>query len=98
MRPDSSGYVNFMSTVILVFVFNRFPLFRPGTFKAIVTTHGLKWDLMNTQTGFGGLISSSNEVVDESNGVVEISTDSWLVWTTHMNGKGFRTCLSSSSI
>ena len=50
-----------------------------------VTTRGLRWDLAGQGMAFGGLVSTSNEVVGVNDGegvVVEIETSDSLVWTT----------------
>ncbi|KAL7527787.1 hypothetical protein ACHAXR_002128 [Thalassiosira sp. AJA248-18] len=46
-----------------------------------VTTTGLKWDLDGDATEFGGLVSSSNRVLDE---VVTVKTSSPMLFTTEM--------------
>lgn len=52
----------------------------PFAGSATVTTGGLKWNLENQIMSMGGLISSSNELLDQD-GIVEIDTDHPLVWT-----------------
>lgn len=56
-----------------------------------VTTRGLRWDLQGQGMAFGGLVSTSNEVVGVGDGdgdgegvglVVEVETSDPLVWTT----------------
>ncbi|XP_022953401.1 thiamine pyrophosphokinase 1-like isoform X3 [Cucurbita moschata] len=42
------------------------------------TTNGLQWDLTDTKTKFGGLISSSNKVKGEK---VRVLSDTDLLWT-----------------
>uniref|UniRef100_A0A0E0L1N5 Thiamine pyrophosphokinase n=1 Tax=Oryza punctata TaxID=4537 RepID=A0A0E0L1N5_ORYPU len=49
-----------------------------GAPSGTTTTTGLKWNLDNTSMSFGGLISTSNIVKDES---VTITSDSDLIWT-----------------
>ncbi|POM77847.1 Thiamine pyrophosphoKinase [Phytophthora palmivora] len=54
-----------------------------GTCKD-VTTSGLKWNLSpGMETGFGGLISSSNHV-DDASEQVEVMTSHPLIWTTEL--------------
>jgi thiamine pyrophosphokinase len=49
-----------------------------------VTTAGLKWNLTpGMETGFGGLISSSNHV-DDAGEQVEVVTSHPLIWTTEL--------------
>ncbi|CAH0516280.1 unnamed protein product [Peronospora belbahrii] len=57
-----------------------------GTCKETATS-GLKWNLSpGMETGFGGLISSSNYVEDLSN-QVEVVTSHPLLWTTELKKK-----------
>jgi len=49
-----------------------------------VTTSGLKWNLDGGALEFGGLVSSSNEVVADE---VEVQTTSALVWTAIVKAK-----------
>ncbi|EEE63458.1 hypothetical protein OsJ_18271 [Oryza sativa Japonica Group] len=51
-----------------------------GAPSATTTTTGLQWNLDNTSMSFGGLISTSNIVREEST-VVTITSDSDLIWT-----------------
>lgn len=51
----------------------------PFAGPAIVTTGGLKWNLKNQRMSMGGLISSSNELLDDL--TIEVETDHPLVWT-----------------
>ncbi|RLN53337.1 hypothetical protein BBJ29_000438 [Phytophthora kernoviae] len=54
-----------------------------GTCKE-ATTSGLKWNLSpGMETGFGGLISSSNHVDDDSE-QVEVVSSHPLIWTTEL--------------
>lgn len=64
--------------------------------KAIITTKGLKWDVSNWPTTFGGSISTSNCVIgDKSNGngddndtvFVNISTTAPIIWTLVINNE-----------
>eukprot|EP01138_Halocafeteria_seosinensis_P006289 gb/GECG01006430.1/.p1 GENE.gb/GECG01006430.1/~~gb/GECG01006430.1/.p1 ORF type:complete len:290 (+),score=34.21 gb/GECG01006430.1/:1-870(+) len=57
-----------------------------GIQEACVSTSGLKWNLHKSRTGFGGLISSSNEILPETKGEVTISSDFPLLWTTEVHG------------
>ncbi|XP_057461866.1 thiamine pyrophosphokinase 1-like isoform X2 [Actinidia eriantha] len=43
------------------------------------TTTGLKWNLSDTEMRFGGLISTSNIVIEER---ITVQSDSDLLWTT----------------
>jgi thiamine pyrophosphokinase len=54
------------------------PIFAPC---ARVTTRGLRWDLQESELRFGGLVSSSNEVMDDE---VWITTDQPLLWTANL--------------
>jgi thiamine pyrophosphokinase len=49
-----------------------------------VTTRGLKWDLTDQETrfGFGGLVSTSNEVTAEA---IEVDTSGLLLWTCSLD-------------
>ncbi|KAI8640577.1 thiamine pyrophosphokinase [Parasitella parasitica] len=47
-----------------------------------LTTRGLKWNLDNAKCEFGGMISTSNVVVND---IVEIVTDAPVVWTIEIN-------------
>lgn len=46
------------------------------------TTTGLKWNLNDSVLEFGGMVSSSNHVVDDE--VVTVKASSPLIWTTEM--------------
>ncbi|ETW08450.1 thiamine pyrophosphokinase [Aphanomyces invadans] len=46
-----------------------------------LTTHGLKWNLTNHSTVFGGLVSTSNHVLDHE---VHVETSDPLIWTTEL--------------
>ncbi|KAG0274219.1 hypothetical protein BGZ95_009991 [Linnemannia exigua] len=52
-----------------------------GTSEAILTTTGLKWDVEDWKTSFGGRISTSNALVDSK---VTIKTTAPVVWTTEL--------------
>ncbi|KAI7901834.1 thiamine pyrophosphokinase [Cokeromyces recurvatus] len=56
----------------------------PIGFPAIISTKGLKWNLDNVKCEFGGMVSTSNHVDDE---LVEIVTDSPIIWTIEINLK-----------
>ncbi|KAK8794774.1 hypothetical protein WA158_001755 [Blastocystis sp. Blastoise] len=47
-----------------------------------LTTKGLKWDLTDFNMHYGGLISTSNEVIEE---IVEIQTPSPFLWIVAVN-------------
>mmetsp|Transcript_11503 Transcript_11503/g.15003 ORF Transcript_11503/g.15003 Transcript_11503/m.15003 type:complete len:316 (-) Transcript_11503:421-1368(-) len=51
-----------------------------------VTTKGLKWNLSNDSLKFGGLVSSSNQIVDS---VVEITNSDPLLWMTQLKTEGW---------
>lgn len=51
-----------------------------------ITTSGLKWDVKNWKTNFGGNISTSNEVLAEQ---VFIKTTSPLLWSSHLESNKF---------
>ena len=70
--------------------------------KAVITTKGLKWDVTNWSTTFGGSISTSNYVIgDKGNGnsnnngdddgnddvFVNISTTAPIIWTLVINNE-----------
>lgn len=48
---------------------------------AVVTTRGLEWDLKEQETRFGGLVSTSNHLVEE---VVVVETDVEVVFTVEV--------------
>lgn len=50
----------------------------------VVTSTGLKWDLANTEMRFGGLVSTSNSIVNKE---ITICTESPLLWTTEISKK-----------
>ncbi|CAG8518152.1 3141_t:CDS:2 [Diversispora eburnea] len=50
-----------------------------GIERAIVTTTGLEWNLANSPTSFGEMISTSNHLIDD---VITIETDSPVLWTS----------------
>lgn len=59
----------------------------PLTGASLTRTTGLRWDLDGTPATascFGGLVSSSNEF----RGEVEVESDQFMLWTTHVNVKG----------
>ncbi|KAI8971619.1 thiamine pyrophosphokinase 1 [Mycotypha africana] len=47
-----------------------------------LTTKGLKWDMDQLYCSFGGIISSSNSVVND---LVEVTADAPAVWTIELN-------------
>ncbi|KAF0925435.1 hypothetical protein E2562_016657 [Oryza meyeriana var. granulata] len=49
-----------------------------GAPSASTTTKGLRWNLNNTSMSYGGLISTSNVVEEET---IRITSDSDLIWT-----------------
>ncbi|KAG2230062.1 hypothetical protein INT48_005390 [Thamnidium elegans] len=51
---------------------------------ATLTTKGLKWDMVDLKCEFGGMVSTSNAI---DNDVIEIVTDSPVVWTVEINLK-----------
>jgi thiamine pyrophosphokinase len=58
------------------------PIYSP----AVITTHGLEWDVTSWETRMGGQVSTSNHVKRES---VEIETDTVVLFTIEIfNGKG----------
>ncbi|RHZ79632.1 hypothetical protein Glove_143g46 [Diversispora epigaea] len=52
-----------------------------GIERAIVTTTGLEWNLANSPTSFGEMISTSNHLIDD---VITIETDSPILWTVEL--------------
>jgi len=52
--------------------------------RANVSTSGLKWNLDNDGLEFGGLVSTSNEVVADC---IQVDTDAPLVWTSELRGR-----------
>ncbi|KAF0498708.1 thiamine pyrophosphokinase [Gigaspora margarita] len=52
-----------------------------GIERAIVTTTGLEWNLTNSSTSFGEMISTSNHL---TNDIVMIETDSPILWTVEL--------------
>ncbi|CAG8573340.1 16722_t:CDS:2 [Acaulospora morrowiae] len=52
-----------------------------GIEKAVVTTTGLRWNLLNSSTSFGEMISTSNHLIED---VVTIETDSPVLWTVEL--------------
>ncbi|CAH1763487.1 5363_t:CDS:2 [Entrophospora sp. SA101] len=57
-----------------------------GVEAAVITTTGLKWNLENTSTSFGKLVSTSNHLEDD---IITIETDSPIVWTVELNHQSF---------
>lgn len=53
---------------------------------SIITTKGLKWDVTDCKTKFGGNISTSNEIKKDCE-VVKIKTSSSILWCAHLNNK-----------
>ncbi|KAF7721935.1 cAMP-dependent protein kinase subunit [Apophysomyces ossiformis] len=49
---------------------------------AKITTRGLRWNLTDHPTHFGGMVSTSNLIADN---LIEIETDSPLVWTIEIH-------------
>lgn len=59
--------------------------------EAIVTTKGLRWNLEHSPTVFGGLVSTSNEIVgmiDHGMMEVEIETSAPIIWCEELNVDG----------
>jgi len=56
-----------------------------------VSTKGLRWNLVDQPLGFGGMVSSSNEMVVEADGVMQVivETSHPLVWTTVLRPDGW---------
>jgi thiamine pyrophosphokinase len=54
---------------------------------AHVRTSGLRWDLHGEPLAFGGMVSTSNEIVGPT---VTVQTDGPLVWTTVLRGSRAR--------
>ncbi|KAG0376212.1 hypothetical protein BGX24_008130 [Mortierella sp. AD032] len=52
-----------------------------GASEAILTTTGLKWDIEDWKTSFGGQISTSNALIESK---VTIKTTAPVVWTTEL--------------
>ncbi|CAG8772999.1 47_t:CDS:2, partial [Racocetra persica] len=52
-----------------------------GIERAIVTTTGLEWNLTNSSTSFGEMISTSNHLIND---IVMIETDSPILWTVEL--------------
>ncbi|EPS43886.1 hypothetical protein H072_2040 [Dactylellina haptotyla CBS 200.50] len=50
----------------------------PVAGSSVITTEGLEWDLKDTETRFGGMVSTSNHLM---RGRVEVSTTELLLWT-----------------
>ncbi|CAO3697151.1 unnamed protein product [Rhizopus stolonifer] len=48
---------------------------------AVISSRGLKWDMDNLSCYFGGIISTSNVLENET---IEITTDSPVVWTVEI--------------
>lgn len=63
--------------------------------KATVTTSGLKWNLENDTMQFGGLVSTSNEVVAST---VKVVSDMPLLWTSELRGRGAAPSANESRI
>ncbi|KAG1453082.1 hypothetical protein G6F46_009077 [Rhizopus delemar] len=53
----------------------------PVSAPAVISSHGLKWDMNNLHCHFGGVISTSNVLDNE---LIEITTDSPVVWTVEI--------------
>jgi len=63
-----------------------------GSAVSSVTTRGLKWNLQNQTLKFGGLVSSSNRIVDP---VVDITTSDPLLWMTQLRPDGWPRSIQS---
>ncbi len=46
---------------------------------------GLRWNLLNMEMRFGGLVSTSNLIAEDE---VHVETDADLVWTTQLKAPG----------
>jgi thiamine pyrophosphokinase len=58
------------------------PLYSP----AVITTHGLEWDITDWDTRMGGQVSTSNHVVGDR---VDVETDAVVLFTIEvLNGEG----------
>lgn len=55
-----------------------------------VTTTGLKWNLSGDPLEFGKLISTSNQLDDENDGIVSVSTSDPIIWTTPLRPAALR--------
>ncbi|MBW0494607.1 hypothetical protein O181_034322 [Austropuccinia psidii MF-1] len=51
-----------------------------GVAAAVVTTRGLRWNLTNTEVSMMGLLSTSNQVLEDTE-IVEIITNQPVIWT-----------------
>ena len=59
-----------------------------------ITTNGLKWNLSKQTLKFGGLVSTSNRIVDKK--IVIDTPNGHILWTTSFSlNKGSNTCSSS---
>ncbi|KAF8269552.1 thiamine pyrophosphokinase, partial [Lactarius quietus] len=54
-----------------------------GVDSAVLTTSGLRWNLTNETSGFGGLISTSNHLVPEED-IVFVETSRPILWVAEL--------------